>query len=313
MAVFRVERNTGYTVMSNHHLRNKELSLKAKGLLSQMLSLPEDWDYTLAGLSYINREKIDAIREAIKELEKAGYIKRSRERDEKGRLRGADYVIYEQPQPDEEQEATPPISDLPTLENPTLDNPTLEKPTQEKPTLENPTQLNKDIQKTNLPKKEKSNIDLSSTDSIPIHSLNPLPYDGEAAEPPERKRKEATDAYSVYEEIIKDNIEYDHFVRYGQVDKDRLDEIVSIILETVCSKRKTIRIAGDDYPAELVKAKFMKLNSSHIEFVFDCMKENTTKIRNIKQYLKAVLFNAPNTIDSYYTALVAHDMATGKI
>ena len=88
MAVFRVERNTGYTVMSNHHLRNKELSLKAKGLLSQMLSLPEDWDYTLAGLSHINREKIDAIREAVKELEKAGYIVRSRERDEKGRLRG---------------------------------------------------------------------------------------------------------------------------------------------------------------------------------------------------------------------------------
>ena len=317
MAVFRVERNTGYTVMSNHHLRNKELSLKAKGLLSQMLSLPEDWDYTLAGLSHINREKIDAIREAVKELEKAGYIVRSRERDEKGRLRGADYVIYEQPQPREPEAATsggqPPILDLPTLENPTLDNPTLEKPTQEKPTLENPTQLNKDIQRTDLPKKEKSNTDLSSTDSIPIHSLNPLPYDGEAATPPERKRKEATDAYSVYEEIIKDNIEYDHFVRYGQVDKDRLDEIVSIILETVCSKRKTIRIAGDDYPAELVKAKFMKLNSSHIEFVFDCMKENTTKIRNIKQYLKAVLFNAPNTIDSYYTALVAHDMATGKI
>ena len=317
MAVFRVERNTGYTVMSNHHLRNKELSLKAKGLLSQMLSLPEDWNYTLAGLSHINREKIDAIREAVKELEKAGYIVRSRERDEKGRLRGADYVIYEQPQPREPEAATsggqPPILDLPTLENPTLDNPTLEKPTQEKPTLENPMQLNKDIQKTDLPKKEKSNTDLSSTDSIPIHSLNPLPYDGEAATPPERKRKEATDAYSVYEEIIKDNIEYDHFVRYGQVDKDRLDEIVSIILETVCSKRKTIRIAGDDYPAELVKAKFMKLNSSHIEFVFDCMKENTTKIRNIKQYLKAVLFNAPNTIDSYYTALVAHDIATGKI
>ena len=207
MAVFRVERNTGYTVMSNHHLRNKELSLKAKGLLSQMLSLPEDWDYTLAGLSYINREKIDAIREAIKELEKAGYIKRSRERDEKGRLRGADYVIYEQPQPDEEQEATPPISDLPTLENPTLDNPTLEKPMLEKPTLENPTQLNKDILKTNLPKKEKSNTDLSITHSIPIHSLNPLPYgEDEAAQPPERKRAERNDAYRVYEEIIKDNI-----------------------------------------------------------------------------------------------------------
>ena len=95
MAVFRVEKNSGYTVMSNHHLRNQELSLKAKGLLSQMLSLPDNWDYTLKGLSLINREKIDAIREAIRELERAGYIVRSRERDEKGRLRGADYIIYE--------------------------------------------------------------------------------------------------------------------------------------------------------------------------------------------------------------------------
>lgn len=97
MAVFRVEKNKGYTVMSNHHLRDRDLSLKAKGLLSQMLSLPEDWDFTLAGLSRINRESIDAIRSAIRELEEAGYITRSRERDEKGRLRGADYVIYEQP------------------------------------------------------------------------------------------------------------------------------------------------------------------------------------------------------------------------
>ena len=131
------------------------------------------------------------------------------------------------------------------------------------------------------------------------------------AQPPERKRKETADAYRVYEEIIKDNIEYEHFIKHTNIDRERLDEIVSLILETVCTKRKTIRIAGDDYPAELVKAKFMKLNSSHIEFVFDCMKENTTKIRNIKQYLKAVLFNAPNTIDSYYTALVNHDMYGG--
>ena len=302
MAVFRVERNTGYTVMSNHHLRNKELSLKAKGLLSQMLSLPEDWDYTLAGLSYINREKIDAIREAVRELERAGYIQRSRERDEKGRLRGTDYIIYEQP----------PNLDLPTLENPTLGNPTLENPTQEKPTLENPMQLNKDIQKTDLSKKEKSNTDLSSNHSIPILSPNPSPLREETAEP-ERKGTEAADAYSVYEEIIKDNIDYDILLQDKRIDKDRLNEIVDLILETVCTARKQIRIAGDDYPAELVKAKFMKLNSSHIEFVLDCMQENTTKIRNIKQYLKAVLFNAPSTIDSYYTALVAHDMASGKL
>ena len=132
MAVFRVEKNSGYTVMSNHHLRNRALSLKAKGLLSQMLSLPEDWDYTLQGLARINRESIDAIRQAIRELEQTGYIQRSRERDEKGRLRGADYVIFELPQP------------VPASVSPTLENPTLENPTQENPTLENPMQLNKD-------------------------------------------------------------------------------------------------------------------------------------------------------------------------
>ena len=308
MAVFRVEKNSGYTVMSNHHLRNQELSLKAKGLLSQMLSLPDNWDYTLKGLSLINREKIDAIREAIRELERAGYIVRSRERDEKGRLRGADYVIYELPQK--------PVSDLPTLENPTLDNPTQENPTLENPTLENPTQLNKDILRTDLSKKERSITDLSSTDSIPILSPYPFPLsvDGkQAAAPPERKRKETADseneAYRIYREIICDNIEYDILLQDKRIDRDRLDEIVDIILETVCSSRKKIRIAGDDYPAELVKSKFMKLNSSHIEFVFDCLRENTTKIRNIRQYLRAVLFNAPSIIDSYYTALVAHDMA----
>ena len=306
MAVFRVERNTGYTVMSNHHLRNKELTLKAKGLLSQMLSLSEDWDYTLKGLSLINREQIDAIREAVRELERAGYIVRSRERDGKGRLRGADYVIYEQPQ-------LPPAPDLPTLENPTLENPTQENPTLEKPTQENPTQLNKDILKTNLPTKEKSNTDLSSTHSIPFHSPNPSPLEGQAAAPPERKRKEANDAYRVYEEIIKDNISYDILKQDMPYDHDRLDEVVDLILETVCTRRKTIRIAGDDYPAQLVKSKFMKLDSEHIRFALDCMRENTTKIRNIKQYLRAVLFNAPSTIGNYYTSLVAHDMAKGAL
>ena len=294
MAVFRVERNTGYTVMSNHHLRNKELSLKAKGLLSQMLSLPEDWDYTLAGLSYINRESIDAIRTAVWELEKAGYITRRQGRDEKGKMTAIEYTIYEQPQP--------PELDCPVLENPTADNPTTENPTSE-----NPMQLNKDISS-----KEKTTTDVSITDSIPILS-RPFPSEDEAAQPPERKGTERNDAYRVYEEIIKDNIEYNILLQDMKFDHDRLNEIVDIMLETVCTARKKIRIAGDDYPAELVKSKFMKLNSEHIRFVLDCMQENTTKIRNIKQYLKAVLFNAPSTIDSYYTSLVAHDMASGAL
>ena len=121
--------------MSNHHLRNKELTLKAKGLLSQMLSLPENWDYTLAGLSHINKESIDAIRTAVLELEKAGYIERAQGRDEKGKMTAITYTIYEQPQ-----------------------SPVLENPTSNKPTSENPMQLNKDIQKTDLSKKEEISL-----------------------------------------------------------------------------------------------------------------------------------------------------------
>ena len=304
MAVFRVERNKGYTVMSNHHLRNKDLTLKAKGLLSQMLSLPEDWDYTLAGLSHINRESIDAIRTAVWELEKAGYITRRQGRDEKGKMTAIEYTIYEQPQP--------PELEKPILENPTADNPVLENPTTGNPTSENPMQIIKEEQKTNLSKKEKPNTDIQSTHSIPIHSPNPSPFEG-AAQPPERKRKEPNDAYRVYEEIIKDNICYDILKQDMPYDHDRIDEIVDLILETVCTRRRTIRIAGDDYPAELVKSKFMKLDSEHIRFVLDCMRENTTKIRNIKQYLRAALFNAPSTIGNYYTSLVAHDMASGAL
>ncbi len=246
MAVFRVERNKGYTVMSNHHLRNKELTLKAKGLLSQMLSLPEDWDYTLAGLSQINRESIDAIRTAVWELEKAGYIKRRQGRDEKGKMTAIEYTIYEQPQPPDD---TPPGLDTPTLENPTPGNPILENPTPGKPTTENPMQLNKDIQRTDLPIKEKRNTDLQSTHSIPILSPNPSPLEQEAATPPERKRKEAEaqTAFEIYREIIKENIDYDILIQDMKFDGDRLNEIVDLMLETVCTRRKTIRIAGDDF------------------------------------------------------------------
>ena len=178
MSVFRVEKTKGYTVMSNHHLRNHALSLKAKGLLSQMLSLPEDWDYTLQGLAQINKESIDAIREAVRELERAGYIKRSRERDERGCLRGTVYTIYEQPHAE-------PTPEEPTQEKPALDNPTLEKPMLDKPTLENPTQLI-----TKSTKKEKDKV---KTHQLPIRFLS-LPVFRTLPRRSERKRRNRLNA-----------------------------------------------------------------------------------------------------------------------
>ena len=290
MSVFRVEKNKGYTVMSNHHLRNHALSLKAKGLLSQMLSLPEDWDYTLQGLAQINKESIDAIREAVRELERAGYIKRSRERDERGCLRGTVYTIYEQPHAE-------PTPEEPTQEKPALNNPTVEKPMLEKPTLENPMQLNT----KSIKKRKRQSTDLSITDSIPFPSGFP--------ETPVQKRTEAKETFESYRELILENIDYDVLAGDPCVDREQLDEIVALVQETVCSTRSRIRVAGNDYPAEVVRSKLLKLNSEHIRFVMDCLKQNTTRIRNIRQYLLAMLFNAPSTMSSYYAALVAHDLA----
>ena len=105
-----------------------------------------------------------------------------------------------------------------------------------------------------------------------------------------------------------ENIDYDILIQDPKMDREQLDEIAELIVDTVCSARKTIRIAGDDYPAEVVKSRFLKLDSSHVQYVMDCMRDNTTYVRNIKKYLLAALYNAPSTINSYYSSLVQHDM-----
>ena len=306
MAVFRVERTHNYTVMSNHHLRDKGLSLKAKGLLSQMLSLPEDWDYTLAGLAKINAEGRDAIRAAVQELERAGYIRRSRVRDDKGCLRGTEYVIYERPQqPDgdvpESPAAEPFFSSQPALEEPVEGAPALENPT-----LEDTTQLN--IDKTN-PLKNKI-LTSQSTDSFPFPSSPPA-----AAQPSEakgrtrRKRKGMSKGeMDAYREMIRENIDYDSFVRERPYDAGQLDEMVELMVEAVCSRKETLRVAGNDFPQAVVKSRLLKLDREHIVFVFDCLKENTTQVRNMKQYLLTVLYNAPATIENHYAAQVNHDL-----
>jgi len=295
MERFDVEQIKGYTITPNFHQRDKTITLKAKGLLSQMFSLPDDWDYTLKGLAYINLEGIDSIRSAIRELEKAGYIIRTRVRDEQGRLRGTSYKVF----------ATPhlPESGSPTLENPTLDNPTQVKPVQAEPTQEKPTQLNKD--KTNT---QKTITDSRTIDSIPSDSSRPSVLDALEA----KRKEEMVRDMNVYREIIKENISYDYLLEDLPYDHDRLEEMLELIVETVCSTKKYIRVAGTDYPAEVVRARMLKLDMEHIKFVFDCLKENTTKIRNIKQYLLTTLYNAPTTIGNYYSALVQHDLYGGS-
>lgn len=268
--------------MSNHHLRDGNLSLKSKGLLSMMLSLPEDWNYTTRGLTKICKEGVDAIGGALRELEKAGCIVRHQLRDRQGRISDTEYVIYEQPQPD-----TAP----PDTENPYV----------EKPDTEKPAELN--IEKSIT---QKSITHGSSTDSIPFREKT-------AVRPPERKGMDAMSASEMenYRDLILENIEYDYLCREFSIYREDLDEIVELMVETVCAKRRTTRIAGSDFPHEIVRSRFLKLDSEHIRFVMDCLQKNTTKVRNMKQYLLAVLFNAPTTISNHYTSEVNHDMNAG--
>ena len=290
MAVFRIERTRDYTVMSNHHLRDKALSLKSKGLLSMMLSLPEDWNYTTRGLAKICKEGVDAIGGALRELESAGYIVRHQMRDRQGRISDTEYVIYEQPQP-KAPDTPQPDTASPDTENPYLADPDTEKPAE----------LNIEKSRT-----QKSNTQGSSTDSIPFRGTA-------AARPPERKGRDAMSMEEMqdYREWILENIEYDHLCREFETYREDLDEIVELIVETVCARRKTTRIAGADFPHEVVRSRFLKLDSSHIEFVMECLHNNTTEVRNMKQYLLTVLFNAPTTISNHYTVQVNHDMYAG--
>ena len=273
MAVYRVNKNRGYTVMANYHLRDKTLSLKAVGLLSKMLSFNDGWQFSTKGLSAICKEGPDAVLAALRELEDAGYLVRHQSRDEKGRMSSMVFEIYEKPQ-----------TGLPDTEKPHTEKPDTDHPFTGKPCTENPAQLN-----TNQVITNERNNSLNNYQSINLDGMDRM------------------DERSEYEEIIKENLDYDILCQDPKFDKDRFREIMDIMLDAVCSTAPTIRINGEDMPQQVVKSRFLKLNSSHIEYVLEAMNKNPSDIRNIRAYLLTALYNASLTIDNYYSALVNHD------
>ena len=299
MAVFRIEKNKNYTVMANYHLRDISLSLKAKGLLSLMLSLPEGWDYTTKGLACICKDGVDSICSTVKELEKAGYVQRRRLRNELGHLTEIEYTILEKPvrpsssenlpQPDNSSNTgTPPKREKPVLGYPVLDNPEQAfpeqaSPAQDEPEQEKPAQLN--IQESIT---EKSITDLSSKDSFfPSGALL------------ENRQAPLTDGRTEREKI-REQIEYE--IMRDRYSREQLDELVEIMLEVSMNRSPTIRIGRDsEYAAAYVQDRFSRITSMHIERVCDGIRDNHTQVRNTKAYLLAALFNAVSTLDSYYT------------
>ena len=270
MATYRVERTKDYTVMSNCHLRDTGLTLKAKGLLSMMLSLPDEWNYTTRGLAAICKEGVDAIGKALKELENAGYIVRRQICGAGGKISDTEYVIYEQPQ---------------QRPQPDTDNPdTVQLDT------ENRAELNKDISS-----KEKTSTDLSITHSFPPSRAS-APVEGRTEVSEKRER-------------IREQIDYGLVVTPANREQvNEFVEIMLEVALTCSPTVKIGRDA--EYPTAFVQQRFEQLNSEHIRKVLDGIAENTTRVKNTRAYILAALFNAPSTIDNHYTMLVNHDLSS---
>ena len=301
MAVYRVERTRDYTVMSNCHLKDTSLSLKAKGLLSLILSLPDDWNYSTRGLASICKEGVELIGNTIKELEKAGYIVRRQLRGENGKLGVVEYTIYERPQkpdPPAPEEEPPGDDNPPRTDLPCTGFPDTVSPDTAEPYPGNQAQLN-----TKKSKTKKSITQRSITHSFPPPA--PSAPQGAPAAPVEGM-KEILEKRAE----IEDQIEYDLIA--DQCNRDQLNEFVEIMLEVALSRTPTMKIGRDaEYPTAFVQQRFEQLTSAHIEKVLDGIRENTTRVWNTRAYLLAALFNAPSTTDNHYTMLVNHDMSTG--
>ena len=297
MAVFRVEKTRNYTVMSNYHLRDKSLSLKAKGLLSLMLSLPEDWDYTTKGLARICKDGVDSICATVRELEGAGYIVRARERHADGTLGGIEYTILEQPREPEPPKRENPVQVENAGDAPKRAFPEQVKPVLGKPEQENPAQLN-------IQEQSKEILSTDSTKSFPS-----FPHKGKPIQESGMERRET------YREQIMTNVDYDYLVGYTAVDRERLDELVGLMLDTVpmlFTARSSPTPPSPTCRTAWPLSRLLKLTGAHLLYVLDRIRENTTDVRHVKPYLLTALYNAPLTMDNHYALMVGHDLSGGS-
>ncbi len=324
--VFRVEKTANYTVMSNTHLKDRRLSYKSKGLLSVILSLPPDWDYTITGLSVIAADGIDSVKTAIKELEQYGYVTRTQLRDERGRMAQNEYRVYENPTDNPDYVSTE--QDSPEMDAP-VDNAAEHKPNKSvpkkkskcnfsvSPSAENPSTVTPTADNTQADTIEKLNINILNTDKS-IHSFTP-------AQAQEREdRIELIDkgkniSFSsvaereLYSEIIRENICYEDKYAHNISDSQQVDELVSIMTDVICSSSPTIRVNGEAVSHEVVKSRFLKLTDEEIDYVLYAMQHNSSRIGNIRSYLITMLYNSKSTVSNYFANMAYNDIREGVI
>lgn len=288
MAIYRVKRTRDYTVMSNHHLKDRELSLKAKGLLSMILSLPDEWNYTLHGLAAISKEGVDAIGSAVRELEKAGYVIRRQLRGANGRISDTEYTIYEQPYKSD-------------VEVSNLNEPHMGNPDMVEPAAETTAELNMQEETT-----QRENTNRVNTEGSNTHSFSRSVGDAERQEKKTARRTDGLREIQALRDRIRERIGYAYIA--NAENRQQVDELVELMLEVGLTKSPVIKLGRDmEYPAAYVQERFGKIGQLHIEKVLAGIEENVTQVKNTRAYLLATLFNAPSTLDNHYIMQVNHD------
>ncbi len=325
--VFRVEKNKNYTTISNHHLQDRNLSLKAKGLLTLILSLPPDWDMTLKGLVSLSGDGVDSVRSGIQELEKAGYLRRSRSRNNLGQLLCTEYTIYEHAVTENVASETEIDDNLNIIYS--------EESHVGKSNVDKNSHIGKsDVDKNTTEKIENSQIGfpnigkpyIGKSNTIKYlnnkdtNNINNYPYQSTYSsklcrEPKENSIDEMEKAQTLYEErkayeeIIKQNIAYDLLSEQKETSRDFLDLCVQVMVDAVTSNKPYIKIKGQDIPKEAVKSVLLKLDDENISYVDMCLSSSTTAIKNMQSYILTALYCSQHGGDTYFNQLVKHDYA----
>ena len=294
MPVCRIMKESNYTRVSNHYLRDNSLSFKAKGLLTLMLSLPEDWDYTIAGLAQFTADGRVSIANTIRELEERGYICRSQTRGENGAFAQNEYWIYEVPQTDE-----PPCAenvDTVDLDEEISEN---EASGSNEPLADNVSTAINDLSVS------QPNLLIPLTD---LPSTEIMPTENQAQQIKELQKTEKPNLirYDLMRARAGQRVEY--AVLREEFPKEQLDELIDLIVEMEACQSETMLIAGAVYPRELVASRMQSLNAECIRYVLDCLREVKPQIKNMKKYLMASLFNAPATVENFMESRVQREV-----
>ncbi len=319
--VFRVEKTANFTVMANIHLKDRRISLKSKGLLSVILSLPPDWDYTITGLAHIAADGVDSVKTAVRELERYGYVTRRQLRDERGRMARNEYIVYENPA--ENPDYIPPEQTTPEQTTPEQNAPennaAAKKPKKSapkkkhvfsvSPSAENPSAVSPTADNTQADTFIELNKNISNTDKS-IHSFTPAQARGNGIGAKDKSK--SGDEWELFSELIRGNIRYKDKYARKIGDSQQVDELVTIMTDVVCSSAPTIRVNGEDVPHEVIKSRFLKLTDEEIDYVLHAL-ERSGRIRNMRSYLITALYNAKSTVSNYYANMAYNDIREGSV